>query len=938
MPPSPSTRVIDYDGTFFSGVQSDSYPGQVPLGSYWMGVNVLNVGGLISCRPGYRCVVTLPDGNLQGGFLFRPQIGLEQMLIGIDGRVYVANWPFTDFRMLGSLQFNPFARQLFFTQTLQSAERRTNDFTSPISVIAPKAVVFIQDGGDTAPAWYDGHEAGHISGLPYETPSGSDMVWVGDRLWVAHGNQVSASDISNPFSFRESDYLGGQVSFFFRAPVTGMSVTPSTEAPQLMVFTDVNGSLLQANIRDRAMWTATPNFQEEVIGVGCASSRSVLSHYGRLVWFSSSGIVFYDPATSGKLTTRLPVRDNELMVSKAMLSNDLSGVAIGAFGQFLMVSVPAEDRYNRHTWVLNHASLATLSDESGPSWAGYWLGTRPVAWMSGQVANVERVFHVSVDFDGKNRLWEAFIPDRMDNKCPITWGVFTRGYFGSTSKVTDKAPGVQCRLSWTDVALTGIEENLNLGVFYAGGTRGAFRQVMNKLVSVQRGSLAFDQELLADSVIYAFKAQSRRLRTEDANQQTSQDATGSCGVETLDQDNIDQDFQLLIVGHGPATLRWVRPFAFLVSEDFSGDAEACQEETPVRAVRFDGVGVKQDNMGDAVAFLAAQTIANFTSQRTVKLEQDGYMAVGVGSGESIVSQEAADRVAEIVATRMAELELSLALPPTISMGLGLAPIIFNPYLPAIPQGPSIPPNATEGELNCPTDLIAPLPNALEDHAYSQQLITGWGAIPNTFSLVSGPLPPGMVLSPSGILSGTPTEYGTFSFRVGVRDSTGMSCSQVVPIYIDRSVPNWSAISWDPPIRVQPDVGGTTIGVVSGNHFQYSVSTDHGASRHDTSANLFGRLSYTGPGTTAKLTLDVTEAGNSGEETQINFISVAVNGSDVLHLSSVTPTNPTVGRHEYTFVVPASSAASITVGVQVTALKKAFAPNQTISATGTLSNV
>ena len=935
MPPSPATRIIDYDGTFFAGAKSDSYPGQVPLGCYWMGVNMINVGGLASCRPGYRCVITLPDGNLQGSFIFRPQVGLEQMLVGIDGRVYAANWPFTDFRKLDGVQFNPFARQLFFEQTLQSAERRTQDFTSPISVITPKAVLFIQDGGDTAPAWYDGHGAGHISGLPYETPAGSSMVWVGSRLWVSQGNQVFASDISNPFSFRESDYLGGQVSFFFRSAITGMAVTPSTEAPQLMVFTDVNGSLLQANIRERALWTATPNFQEEVIGVGCASSKSVISHYGRLVWFSSAGIVFYDPATSGKLTTRLPVRDNELMVSKAMLSNDLAGVAIGSFGQFLMVSVPAEDSYNRHTWVLNHASIATLNDESGPSWAGYWLGTRPVNWMSGQVANVERVFHISVDFDGKNRLWEAFIPDRLDNKCPITWAMFTRGYFGLTSSVTDKAPGVQCRLSWTDVALTGIEEDLNFGAFYAGGTRGAFRQVMNKLVSVQRGSLAFDQELIADSVIYAFKAQSRRLRTEDANQQPSQDATGSCGVEIPDQDNIDQDFQFLFVGHGPATIRWIRPFAFLVSEDFSGDAEACQDEDPVRAVRFDGVGTRQDNMGDAVAELAAQPIANYTSQRTVKLEQDGYMAVGVGSGESIVSQAAADRVAEIVATRMAEMELSIALPPTISMGLGLAPIIFNPSLPAIPAGPIVPPNATEGMDACPAVLFLPLPNALEDHSYSQQLVTAWGVIPNTFSLVSGSLPPGMSLSLSGILSGTPTEDGTYSFKVGVRDITGASCSHVVSIFIEPSVPNWLAISWDAPVVVQPKTGFTTVGVAATNHFQYSVSTDYAIGGHDTSAKFHGTLGYVGPGNTAKLSLSVSESGNVGWHHSL-LITVSQGGTALLSINTVHPNNPAVGNHDYSFTVLPSSA-TIDITAEVTAIHQT-GYSQSIAGMATFSNV
>ena len=670
MPPSPSTRIIDSDTTWLSGVKSDSDPSQIPLGYAWMAVNMLNVGGLFSCRPGYRCIVTLPDGNLQGCFLFVPREGLEQAVVVIDGKVYIANWPFTNFIVLDNVQLSPYARQVFFEQAVQSAERVDTSFTSAIRVIPPKAVLFMQDGGLTAPAWWDGSNSGHVVGLPYETPAGGEMAWIGDRLWVANGPQVYASDIANPFSFRESDYLGGQVSFFFRADVTALVITPSSESPQLMVFTEIDGSILQANIRDRSTWATTPNFQEEVIGVGCTSSRSATSHYGRLVWFSSSGIAFYDPALGGKITTRLPVRDNEMLVSKATLSDDLSGVAIGQFGQFLMISVPAEDVYNRHTWILNHASMTTLADDSGPSWSGYWLGTRPVEWMNGQVANVERVFHVSVDFDGKNRLWEAFTPDRLDDGCPITWGLFTRGYFGSTAAIQEKAPGTRCRLAWIDLAISAIEENLNLGVFYAGGTRGAYRQMMSKLIAVQKGSLSFDQVFDGTTDLYAFKPQSRTLRTEDANQQTVDDEQGSCGVESSDEDNIDRSFQVLIVGHGPATLRWIRPFAFLVPEDLSGEATACENETDFKAVRFDGVGTEQPNYGDATADLAARALANYTSQKTVTLEEDEFLAVGVGQAQSIVSQEAADRVAEIIATKMAENELTSVLPVITSIGEG----------------------------------------------------------------------------------------------------------------------------------------------------------------------------------------------------------------------------------------------------------------------------
>jgi hypothetical protein len=46
-----------------------------------------------------------------------------------------------------------------------------------------------------------------------------------------------------------------------------------------------------------------------------------------------------------------------------------------------------------------------------------------------------------------------------------------------------------------------------------------------------------------------------------------------------------------------------------------------------------------------------------------------FSAVGVGVAESIISQRAADRVALVIATKMAENELISVLPKTISLGL-----------------------------------------------------------------------------------------------------------------------------------------------------------------------------------------------------------------------------------------------------------------------------
>ena len=74
----------------------------------------------------------------------------------------------------------------------------------------------------------------------------------------------------------------------------------------------------------------------------------------------------------------------------------------------------------------------------------------------------------------------------------------------------------------------------------------------------------------------------------------------------------------------------------------------------------------------------------------------------------------------------------------------------------------------EGTL--PSIITDSLPGGTVDTAYSQTL-TATGA-PITWSVESGDLPDGLTLSEDGVISGTPTESGTFTFTVKATNSTG----------------------------------------------------------------------------------------------------------------------------------------------------------------------
>ncbi len=88
-------------------------------------------------------------------------------------------------------------------------------------------------------------------------------------------------------------------------------------------------------------------------------------------------------------------------------------------------------------------------------------------------------------------------------------------------------------------------------------------------------------------------------------------------------------------------------------------------------------------------------------------------------------------------------------------------------------------------ISCPTITINPatLPNGTVGTAFSQTLTATGGTGPFTFSVSSGTLPPGLTLSSAGVISGTPTAAGSFSFTVQALDSTGCPGTRAFAVVI-----------------------------------------------------------------------------------------------------------------------------------------------------------
>ena len=85
-------------------------------------------------------------------------------------------------------------------------------------------------------------------------------------------------------------------------------------------------------------------------------------------------------------------------------------------------------------------------------------------------------------------------------------------------------------------------------------------------------------------------------------------------------------------------------------------------------------------------------------------------------------------------------------------------------------------------VTCPTVTVSPasLPNGTVGTAYSQTISATPATGSYTFTVTSGALPTGLNLNPStGVLSGTPTTNGTYSFNV---TATGFGSCSVVKSY------------------------------------------------------------------------------------------------------------------------------------------------------------
>lgn len=557
---------VSGDDSFEFGVNSNITPGRLQPGEYMMGMNIINRGGIAQTRPGSASLpFDIPGNNLQGITLFTPSSGPASLVFVVDGLVYYSPYPFREYFPLPNLQFSRYTKYVSWASCVQFTDYTTTGLL--YSLDKPKNILIMQDG-ETRAAYWDGSASGHINPATsnseftvqgYDgTPVGLWMCWSNNRLWVARDNMVFASDIGNPLKFTEAQYLNEGRAFYLPGKCTGIVETADQQG--IICFTSEVGVFIKSSVQDRSKWLSTEEFVKTVLPyVGCVAPRSIVGQHGLIWWMTPKGLINLNDALKLHISSRLDVQDQQMAQSKTTMSHNISGACGSFFDNFIFHALPIGDKQNTRLHVLDQT---IVQGQLANSWPSYWEGWRPVEFARGVINTKERVFCLSRDYDGYNRIWELFLHDRTDNGLPITCYVQTRPHFFENRDY--KA------FRYLEVEMCNISGEVAV-MMAAQGLRGAYQVIGTKDITSQIGQIYYDV-LYGDGAndIFGTRPQTRIIKSKDGYEPS--DCNSEC-VESEINGLIDKCFSVLIVWSGIAGISAYRVFARTEPKDYRGDCE-----------------------------------------------------------------------------------------------------------------------------------------------------------------------------------------------------------------------------------------------------------------------------------------------------------------------------------------------------------------------------
>jgi hypothetical protein len=572
------------------------YPTDLTPGTYAYGVNIVNRGGVIQTRPGKRRLISFSGHKAQGHYWVRTIDDRNYEMVAVDGQVYTAPFPFTTWTQLPGVNFLGDADRIWFSNTVQAV---TYNPDNTIAVINAKNVVFMQDG-TSLPCYWDLSDfssgvvnTAYVTGNPAKPlPIGTAMIWQDNRLWVAVGPLVYASDLLYGASFTEEEYLASQTGFRFPRSVVNFWPQP---VQGLLVYTDSSMHSLMSWLQDRTTWQSqeNPPFQQDInLEVGLIAPWAITNLHGMPWQLTARGVISYDRALTTNLTTVLLTADGEMQRSKSLFGPDMTRACFGAWENILLCGMPASAVKNRHTWIMDAGIAEKLNNTQGMCWTGIWAGTRPVNFTSPIVQGTQHCYELSyssgflaLDYNESPspqpetnlppqayiHLWENFIPNQLDDvESEIFCSVETKAFTLTTDDYY--------RFVFGEFMLCNLKGIVPVQVYIAG-LAGNYQLLFRTTLRADVGPWGNPTE---DTILYYvsqgrttqfenYRRQVRHLRTQEwvVNEKPTD---GAACLEIGRNDGIDKGFQLMIQWQGRLGLR---QFKFFYDRQLQSPTGAC---------------------------------------------------------------------------------------------------------------------------------------------------------------------------------------------------------------------------------------------------------------------------------------------------------------------------------------------------------------------------
>jgi putative Ig domain-containing protein/FG-GAP repeat protein len=220
-----------------------------------------------------------------------------------------------------------------------------------------------------------------------------------------------------------------------------------------------------------------------------------------------------------------------------------------------------------------------------------------------------------------------------------------------------------------------------------------------------------------------------------------------------------------------------------------------------------------------------------------------------------------------------------------------------------------------------TFAISP-PGGTLGQAYSQTLMARGGSGPYKWAVVSGSsLPSGLALSSGGVLSGTPTSAGTFTFTLQTTDSSSpaVTTSGALSLTITGSTVTITTASL-PSGVVGTAYGSQTLNATGGTTpYSWSWSAVGGSSLPPGLVLSSGGVITGTPTASGTFTVAVQAQDSSSLKQSANkSLSIVINGSNnpVPTITSLSPSSATVGSPSFSLTINGTnfiSGATVTFG-------------------------